>query len=179
MVRAFVAIELSHDIRDRLGEAQVILKNAGVRLTFVRPEIIHITVKFLGEVDEKKLPALTAALNTVSCSPFPLEAIRVTVDNPARPRTVWCTIGDAGGSLRLFKKIEDLLEPLGFPRERRPFRPHATIARVRAETPGLVPALELLEDMKYGSCTIAGFKLKKSTLTPQGPVYEDLLEVPW
>ena len=64
MVRAFVAIELSHDIRDRLGEAQVILKNAGVRLTFVRPEIIHITMKFLGEVDEKDLPQIAAALKT-------------------------------------------------------------------------------------------------------------------
>lgn len=179
MVRTFVALGLSPEIQDRLGAAQAILKTCGARLTFVRPGIIHITVKFLGEVEEKELPRVIAALKTVTGAPFPIEAARVTVDNPARPRTVWCTIEDAGRSLELFRKIEDVLEPLGFPRERRRFTPHATVARVRNSDPSLLTALGCLEDTTYGCCTVTGFRLKKSTLTPQGPVYEDLLEVGW
>jgi len=179
MVRTFVALGLSPEIQERLGAAQAALQACGARLTFVRPAIIHVTVKFLGEVGEKDIPRIGAALETVSVPPFPIEAARVTVDNPARPRTVWCTIRDAGGCLALFRKIEDVLEPLGFPRERRRFTPHATVARVRSPDPSLLAVLDSLKDATYGSCTVTGFLLKKSTLTPQGPIYEDLREVRW
>jgi len=179
MVRTFVAIELSPEMKDRLGAAQATIKKCGARLTFVRPEIIHITVKFLGDVEEKDLPPIMAGLKTVSFDPFPLEAVKITVDNPARPRTVWCTIEDANKSRRLLRKIEDVLEPLGFPRETRRFTPHATVARVRDRDPSLISAIGCLNDTQYGSCRVTGFKLKKSILTPQGPIYEDLLEVQW
>ena len=178
MVRAFVALELSEDIRDHLGRAQECLRTCGAHLTFVRPEYIHITIKFLGEVDEKVLPKVISALKTVSFVPFTLNATAVTVDNPKRPHTVWCTIEDQGESKRLFRRIEDVLEPLGFARETRKFTPHATVARVRRPDPSLFTSLDMLKTRTYGSCVIAGFRLKKSTLTPQGPVYEDLLEVP-
>jgi len=179
MVRAFVALELSKDMREQLAKAQDVLRRCTSRLTFVDPAIIHITMKFLGEVDERKIPQIKEALSTIRIDPFPVTGRMVTVNDPRRPRTVWCTIDDDGLSRQLFTYVEDALEPLGFAREKRPFTPHATVARVKYSDPSLFGQLGLLRSTAYGSCRITGMKLKKSTLTGNGPVYEDLLEVAW
>lgn len=179
MVRAFVALELSAEIREQLAAAQDILRGCRARLTFVEPALIHITMKFLGEIADDKIPKVMDALRTVQAAPFLVTAHTITVNNPSRPHTVWCTIDDAGGSGLVFQNIEDVLVPLGFARETRRFTPHATVARVKSPDPSLFAAISQLDTRKYGSCRITGMKLKKSTLTPRGPVYEDLLEVPW
>jgi 2'-5' RNA ligase len=179
MVRAFVALELSPEIREQLKAAQDILRKSRARLTFVEPALIHITTKFLGEVEEQKIPAVMEALCRIQGTPFLATAQKITVNNPSRPHTVWCTIDDAGGSGQVFQQVENALLPLGFARETRLFTPHATVARVKSFDPSLFAAISQLNTMNYGNCTISSLKLKKSTLTPQGPVYEDLLEVPW
>jgi len=179
MVRAFVALELSKDIKDQLSSAQDAIRGCRARLTFVDPKNIHITVKFLGEVDGKTLQKVMDALKSVTCIPFSITAGTVMVNNPKRPHTIWSAIDDAGLGERLFYLIEDALAPLGFKQEIRRFTPHATIARVKSPDPSLFTALNSLKDKSYGSCAICGIKLKKSTLLPQGPVYEDLLEVKW
>ena len=71
MVRTFVALELSGEIRERLKEAQQVLRGCSARLTFVDPALIHITAKFLGEVDEKKLVQVQDALKTISIRTLP------------------------------------------------------------------------------------------------------------
>jgi 2'-5' RNA ligase len=179
MVRAFVALELSFEIKEQLRIVQDMLRGCQARLTFVEPALIHITAKFLGEVTDQKIPAVMDALSTVRATPFLATAYKITVNNPSRPHTVWCTIEDNGESGQVFKLIEDALLPLGFARETRRFTPHATVARVKYPDPSLFAVISQLDNRKFGSCTISGMKLKKSTLTPQGPVYEDLLEVTW
>ena len=179
MVRAFVALELSPEIREQLTVAQEILRECRARLTFVEPALIHITTKFLGEVTEQKIPAVMDALRRVQVAPFVVTVRKITVNNPSRPHTVWCTIDDGGRSGQVFHQVEEALVPLGFARETRRFTPHATVARVKSPDPSLFAAITRLDNREYGSCTISGLKLKKSTLTPQGPVYEDLLEVAW
>ncbi|MCX6688415.1 MAG: RNA 2',3'-cyclic phosphodiesterase [Methanoregula sp.] len=179
MVRAFVALELSGEIREGIRAAQEILRGCPVRLTFVDPPLIHITMKFLGEVDERIVPKIIAALQVIPFVPFTVTAGRVTVNNPRRPHTVWCEIEDGGKSRDLFRLVETALEPLGFLRETRPFTPHATLARVKVPDPSLFGQIDLLRGRTYGSCAVTGLKLKKSTLTPEGPVYEDLLVVAW
>jgi 2'-5' RNA ligase len=179
MVRTFVALELSKDIQDQLAFAQETIRGCKARLTFVDPKNIHITAKFLGEVDEKTLQKVMNALRSVTFSSFPVTAGTVTVNNPKRPHTVWCAIDDTGQGERLFNLIEDVFVPLGFERDTRRFTPHATLARVKSPHPSLFSALDSLKDKSFGSCTICGITLKKSTLLPQGPVYEDLLEVKW
>jgi len=179
MVRTFVALELSEPVRGQLKEAQDVLKTSSSRLTFVDPLLIHITVKFLGEVDEKMLERIKDALKSIQFQPFSVSAGTVTVNNPKRPHTVWCAIGDNGNGERLLSLVEDALGPLGFARESRKFTPHATVARVKYSDPSLFAVLDRLKDRTYGECTVSGLKLKKSTLTPRGPVYEDLLEVNW
>jgi len=179
MVRVFVALELSGGIRERLACAQERLRGCSARLTFVEPKNIHITVKFLGEVDEKILPAVMDALKKINFHTFSVNAGRVELNNPRQPRTVWCVIDDAGHGGELLRQIEDALAPFGFERETRRYTPHATVARVKSPDPSLVSEIRCIYDTTYGSCTISGMKLKKSTLTPRGPVYEDLLEVIW
>jgi len=179
MVRAFVALELSQEIRDQLTIAQETIRYCKAHLTFVDPENIHITIKFLGEVEQAKLQKVMDAIRSVTFSSFPIKAGTVMVNNPKRPHTVWCKIEDDGWGERLFNCIEDVLAPLGFERETRRFTPHATIARVRSTDPSLFSVLNNLKGQSYGSSVICGLKLKKSTLRPQGPVYEDLLEVIW
>ena len=179
MVRAFVALELSAEIREQLRIAQDALRGCRARLTFVDPALIHITTKFLGEVTEQKIPAVMDALRMVQVAPFLVTAHKITVNNPSRPHTVWCAIEDSGRSGQVFQLIEDALFPLGFARETRRFTPHATVARVKSMDPLLFAAISKLNNREYGSCTVSGMKLKKSTLTPQGPFYEDVLEVTW
>ena len=179
MVRAFLALELSQEIRDRLGEAQQVFRGCSGRFTYVEPENIHITIKFLGEVEEKDLPGMQAALQKITFPPFSVNAGTVTVNNYKRPHTIWCEIDDGGQGELLLKLAEEQLAPFGFPCETRRFTPHATIARIKVPDPSLFPALRLLKGKTYGSSTINGMKLKKSTLTRQGPVYEDLYEAKW
>jgi 2'-5' RNA ligase len=90
MVRAFVALELSQEIKDNLSEAQNIVRSCNARLTFVNPENMHITLKFLGDVEQEKLKKVMDAIRSVTFSPFPIQAMTVTVNNPKRPHTVWC-----------------------------------------------------------------------------------------
>ena len=138
------------------------------RLSYVDPPLIHITVKFLGEVDEKKLPQVIAALRTVQAAPFPVKGSRITVNNFRSPHTVWCAVDDAGKGRDVFLAVESVLAPLGFSRETRAFTPHATLARVKMADQSLFRCLEKLKDAPCGSCTVSGLKLKKSTLTPRG-----------
>jgi 2'-5' RNA ligase len=179
MVRAFVALELSDEIRARLGAAQEVLMRCNARMTWVEPKNIHITVKFLGDVDEREIQQLATALKTIAFRPFFVNAGVITVNNPRRPFTIWCTIDDGGFGGRLLQLVEDVLVPLGFAREKRQFTPHATIARVKRFDPSLFTILSSLPEKTYGTCTVQGMKLKKSTLMPQGPEYKDLMEVEW
>ncbi len=179
MVRAFVAFEVSPEMRQQLAVAQTVLKKSTARLTFVDPALIHITVKFLGEVDEKKIPDVAAALRSLRTESFPIKSGRITVNNPTRPHTVWCAIDDAGRGGEVFSAVETALAPLGVPYEKRGFTPHATLARMKEADPSLSRCLDELKNATFGSCMITGLKLKKSTLTRRGPVYEDLCEVVW
>jgi 2'-5' RNA ligase len=149
MVRTFLALELSEDIRQQLTSAQDVLRECRSRLTFVDPSLIHITVKFLGEVDEKDIPKIIDAIKAIRFSPFPVHAGVVTVNSPRSPRTVWCAIGDNREGERLFTLVEDALEPLGFARETRRFTPHATVARVKLFDPSLFRQLDLLKGKTY------------------------------
>lgn len=178
MVRLFVAIDLPAEVRERLRKPQELLKQSRARLSLVDPAIIHITLKFIGEVPPERAEQIMPALATINLGPFDIRITGIGSNNPRQPRVIWCTIEDAGSSAALHDRIEAVLEPLGIPREGRPFRPHATLARVKQYDPSLTARLRDIPRGDYGSCTIRSWQLKKSILTPQGPVYETLLEVP-
>ncbi|MDD2473973.1 MULTISPECIES: RNA 2',3'-cyclic phosphodiesterase [unclassified Methanoculleus] len=178
MVRTFVAIDLPEDIRERARGSLEVLKRSEGRLAVVDPGNLHITVKFLGEVDPALIEPIVAALGGVRVDPFDLTVGHPVCNPPKRPRVVWCDVADAGESASLARQMDDLLAPLGFPREKRPFRPHVTLARVKEFHPSLADGVACLSPEPLGRCRVESIRLKKSTLTPRGSVYEDLAEVP-
>jgi len=178
MVRTFIAIDLAPEVRERMRGPQGALAGCRARLSLVKPPFIHITLKFLGEIDEKALARVKEALSALRFTPFEVSLAGVKGNPPPSPRVIWCEVRDEGGCRRVFQLVEDALAPLGIPRERRAYTPHATLARVKRPDPSLIPVLKSLASEEFGSCPVRSIKLKKSTLTPGGAIYEDLLEVP-
>lgn len=156
---------------------QEILAGCRARLTVVRPDAIHITLKFLGEIDEKTLGRVREALSTIRFDPFEISVGGVKGNPPSSPRVIWSGVRDAGECGRLFALVEEALLPLGVPKEKRAYTPHATLARVKRFDSSLLPPLKSLAPEEFGSCPVRCIKLKKSILTPAGPIYEDIMEV--
>jgi 2'-5' RNA ligase len=173
-MRLFVAVEFSPEILGKLSQAQAALPKEG--LTLVKPENQHLTLKFLGEVEEAKLDALKAALDSCARPPFAISVKRVGVfPNEKFVRVVWAGVESKELGV-LAGEVENALAKIGFPKEGRPFAAHATLARAKAKV-DVRAFLEKFKGFDFGSCQISKFILKKSTLTPKGPVYEDVHSV--
>ena len=177
MVRTFVAVDLPEEIREMARAAQEILKQSEGRLAVVDPANLHLTVKFLGEIDPARVGPVVEALRAVRADPFSLTVGPAVCNLPRRPRVIWCDVTDGGESAALARQVDDLLAPLGFPRETRPFRPHVTLARIKEFHPSQCQAVAEIPREPLGTCRVESIKLKKSTLTPRGPIYDDLAEV--
>ena len=173
-VRSFVAVELPASFRQEIGGLQGRIAMDGLRL--VRPDLVHITLKFLGDVPEKDLNAVAAALSEVKAEPFPVQVKGIGAFPGKSVRVLW--LGLQGDFSRLFLGIENALEPLGFPPEARGFSPHITLGRVGRPNIEIIRQIQArmkdLSALDLGGFTVDRFYLKKSTLTRGGPIYEDL-----
>jgi 2'-5' RNA ligase len=143
-LRVFTAVELPRATREAVVRtAHTLLMPPESRearlwkrgLAPVPPENLHATVRFLGEVEEERLPEIVAALRD-AVEPLPAATARVSgvgaFPGRGRPRVIWCGIDDPDGALtRLEQAASSGLAPLGFPPEDRPYHPHVTLARVR------------------------------------------------
>jgi 2'-5' RNA ligase len=175
-IRSFVAVELPEPVRAALGRIQEGAKVAGgAGAKWVSPGGIHLTLKFLGNVDEAKVPHLVQALTTAceGSGPIALALSKLGVfPGPSRPRVAW--VGLSGGVselLRLQEQVEKALSPLGFPREERAFTPHLTLARVFVE--GFLKAAP-----EAVSFRVEGISLMRSQLAPSGAIYSRLAFIP-
>jgi len=187
-IRAFIAIELSKEIREALTRLQERLKSRiphrSVR--WVRVEGIHLTLKFLGDVPASSIDGISQALE-VACGgfePFTLEAAGLgCFPNSRRPRVLWVGVREESGVLnRLQKSVEDELARLGFERERRSFNPHLTLGRVqrRVSHNDRQRLGELIAESEVGlldSMRVPAVKLMRSDLQPAGAVYTALARV--
>ena len=173
-VRSFVAVELPASFRQEIGRLHGRIATEGLRL--VRPDLVHITLKFLGDVQEGRVDAVDAALREVKAAPFPVQVKGIGAFPGQSVRVLW--LGLEGDFSKLHQGIEKALEPLGFPPEKRGFSPHVTLGRVgrpNVETSRQIQArMSELSGLDMGSFTVDRFYLKKSTLTRGGPIYEDL-----
>jgi 2'-5' RNA ligase len=180
-IRAFIAIELPGQIKVALSQLQGNLrtsKNASVK--WVNSEGIHLTLKFLGNVDEVEIPALNKALSEAvqGVAPFSLELGEPgAFPSSQAPRVVWVGVeGEMEPLLALHNNIDRVLAPLGFPPEKRAFSPHLTLGRVREEAlPGERRRLgENVTALKKGaksSFKVESLSLMRSRLTREGAVY--------
>ncbi len=175
LIRTFIAVELDPDFRERIRELQD--KFSNFDLKFVKPELVHITLKFLGDVDESRILSISAALDSILCEPFEAKVGGLgAFPKPANPRVLW--LGATGNFKALHENVEDLLKPFKFETDSREFSAHATLARVKFlkkdQKNYFVNTLRELKDIEIGSMWVNKVLLKKSTLTPEGPIYETL-----
>lgn len=170
MIRLFVAIDLPAAIRSCLcGMARDL---PGARP--VPEEQLHLTLKFLGDVEQERLSPLTKALATIAAPSFSL-AMRGVGYFPPRgtPRVVWAGIAPQPGLDQLQARIEQALEQLGFAREARPFSPHITLARLKTARPEALRQF-LARHGSYATepFAINGFSLYSSRLTSAGAIHK-------
>ena len=182
--RLFIAVELSPEALSALSQLIHGLRASALHgVSFVAAKNIHLTLKFLGNVQADQIPALTASLGVLAtgAAPFTLELGDVGgFPNLKRTRVLMVGLGGDMQSLnKLASLVEGACESLGFKRETRPFSPHLTVARMRdsASPEDRRNAGKVLTSLPWNSglpVPIDSFKLIKSTLTPQGSIYETL-----
>jgi len=179
-VRTFIAVELSSEVRRRLAAAQERLRRAPCAVKWVKPALMHITLKFLGEIAETAVPEIEAVLASAAREaggPFDL-AVTGLGAFPQRGalRVLWAGVRDEGQLLRVHRRLDEGLAALGIARDHRPYSPHLTIGRVRGPR-GAGALRELLARdaaTEFGSCTIHEVVLVQSVLAPTGPLYTPL-----
>ena len=185
MVRTFVAIELTPQVVDALQKVQIRLRQAGWGQAgrWVRSEGIHLTLKFLGDVPAEELEAVYQAVRR-SCEgrvPFVLALAGLgCFPNPRRPRVVWVGVREETGQLMALQQaVEQELGCLGFEREKRAFRPHLTLARIkkqarRQEIDALGKAVAQHEAGEVAQMKVDSVSVIKSDLRREGAIYTEL-----
>ena len=179
-IRAFVAIELPGEILQAIRELQDEMKSEKLDLRWVEPGNIHLTLKFLGEMDPKDLePVCHVVKNTAGRVPaFDLVAKGIgAFPGLNRPRVVWAGISGKTESLgKLADFLDQELEALGFERESRPFKGHLTLARARGavDPVRMTRAAGRLMTFQPPVFSVHDLILFQSRLMPEGPVYEKL-----
>lgn len=179
-MRTFIAIDLDHKIRERIASLQSKLKSRGPKLSWVKPEAMHLTLKFLGEIEEGQVEPIKTALAGVAahCRPFDVTFGGLGVFPPhGRANVLWLGIEDKDGGLQdCWKACEDALAGIGLPRDDRPFSAHLTLARNK--NPRLSQEVHrLLQDTPPFEPQIQrvhGLTFYRSTLTAEGPIHEVL-----
>ncbi|RKX70865.1 RNA 2',3'-cyclic phosphodiesterase [candidate division WOR-3 bacterium] len=173
-MRSFIAIPIPEGVRRSVSSYIHKVRSQLSGVKWVREENLHITLRFLGEIDEKLKEEVEAIIQEKS-QPFKpflcrLEGIGYFPSH-RRARVIWIGIEEGGQELiRIFEALEPELNRLGFKREK-PFHPHLTIGRVKSPRPLDLPRFE------RESFTANRIVLYKSTLTPEGPIYEPIRSV--
>ncbi len=183
-MRLFVAADLPRELRGRLGAIQEALRPIPLPVRWVRPEGIHLTFKFLGEVPEARREAIETALKSAAAvgpHPLALEAAGVgTFPGTGRPRVIWMGIrGSIEEASRVQRAIDGALEAIGYPSEERDFRPHLTLGRVKGPGRGDWKAfLAGFAETPAGTFEVRTIVLFESRLDPGGATYLPLAAFP-
>jgi 2'-5' RNA ligase len=181
MVRCFIAIDTStSSLAYHAKRIQDAFKENNIRASFQNPHTLHITMKFLGEVDEGRIEEIKVLLNKITGEPFRIRVSGVgAFPNLRRPRVIFFAIDKSDPLLDIHRQIEDLMSKIGFPREIRSFKPHITLMRVKFPRSLSSKLHNFLFRYDFQeSIDITDVRLKRSTLTPSGAIYDDLHVVP-
>lgn len=182
MIRSFIAFDLDNElVIKRLSEAQTTLVNTGANLKLVKPQNIHITMRFLGNISPSMVNSIHEEMEKISFASFDVEIKGLGVFPKLKyARVIWAGIRKGADELtNVFNQLEPLLRKLGFKPDSKGFSPHLTIARVKTgkNKTELVQRIQELADYEFGIIRADCLKLKKSVLTPKGPIYSTLMEV--
>ena len=180
-VRAFIAIAVSEPVLNSCEEIMARLRNLNVHGRFSKTESIHLTLQFLGNIEEDQIVRIAQVLEQAGSGvdPFDLEVGRLGVfPHLTHPRVVWIGVEPVDGLMKLQSKIQQGLEPLGFPKENRDFHPHLTLLRLKSRK-NLRPLAQYIETegpgLRAGVIQAEQIHLYQSILKPQGAEYRQLL----
>jgi len=178
--RGFIAIDIGSF--PKLVEFENEIKKTGADVKLVDPNIVHITLKFLGDTDENLVEKIEEIMkNSVEeIKPFEMQLIGTGVfPDQKYMRVAWIGIKNGEQIGKIANKIEEQVSKLGFEKENREFSAHLTIARIRSakNKEKLLQVIEKYKDVTFGNSKVDSIKLKKSELTPKGPIYTTLKEV--
>jgi 2'-5' RNA ligase len=178
MVRLFVALLFPDQVKNALGALISDLKPRGQGIKWVESKNIHLTLKFIGETPEKKIEPITNGLEAVLADRKKFES-RVAgcggFPNLRNPRVIWVGLDGADPAVEMAKQINHKLIPIGIKSEKRGLSPHLTLGRIkkRSDLSDLAAYMESL-NFDAGSVILDRVALVKSTLTPAGPIYENV-----
>jgi len=185
-IRSFLALDPPEEVLGEIASIQNRLRKfIQGDIRWVRPEGIHSTLKFFGDISGDDVANIAATVEKAAEKemPFSLAIGGVGVfPDPHRPRVLWLGMNGDVERLRVFQKgIEQALLQIGFPREQRPYRPHLTLGRIRSLKGliGLARALEKGEEYTAGRFIASGLSLIQSELTPRGAIYTRLKWCPF
>ena len=185
-IRAFLAIRVPAEVQASLANLQEKLRSHLPALNWVRPEHIHVTLKFFGSIPSARVDQIHEVIRDggIQIAPFRLNVESIGVFPHLRsPKVLWAGLtGEVNKLLGLHDQVLVLLEPLGFPIEEKPFYPHVTLARIKSnwskvgtalKDTGFLDAQEIVSDW-----VVDRVVLYKSELTPSGAHYTSLWSVP-
>jgi 2'-5' RNA ligase len=181
-MRTFIAIDLDEALKKSLAELIDELKPLAGNVRWVNATGMHLTLKFLGEIPEEEVAGISTVLEDVAPRhhPFPLLLQGSGAFPPGRrtPRVFWVGVAPVPALISLQEDIEREMEKRGFERERRSFRPHLTVGRVKFSAPldTLVGVLQRHEERVFGEMNVHRFVLFRSILRPSGAEYSVLKE---
>jgi len=181
-IRSFVAFDIDNElVLRRFSEVQAELAKTGRDLKLVEPKNIHITMRFLGDISANMVDQIHEAMAKVDFTPFDAEIRGVGAFPDLRyARVVWAGIRKGSEELRgVFNQLEPHLREVGFKPDPKGFSPHLTLARVKTgrNKVELARCVTALVDCEFGVVRASCLRLKRSVLTPRGPIYSTLKEV--
>jgi 2'-5' RNA ligase len=179
-IRAFIAIDIPHEVKEKFSEAQGKLRRAGADVRWVQPHNAHVTLQFLGDTPVEKIEGIKAALRRVAASH---RAFEVAIEglgvfpNARRPRAVWIGVCQGANELAaLQRSVGAEMRHLGFQPEERPFSAHITLGRVKSpkNTERLASILDAERAFHAGRFLATEIRLIRSVLSSEGPTYTPL-----
>ena len=172
-MRTFVATEITD--QGILSSIKNLQSNLRIEAKPVELQNMHFTLLFLGEIPEDMVQRVQNELKTIQFDSFDISFEGVgAFPKPKFPRIVWIGVRDGANQLvKLAKTVEEKMSPLGFKSDKE-FKPHITTFRIKNKIGDITDELSKYSNEKFGSQKISEIKLKKSVLTPSGPIYSDL-----
>ena len=187
-MRLFTAIELSEDARLAIAAeqkriAEVVGRGAAGSLKWIRPEHMHLTLVFLGEIEEARAPAIIRAMgdDIGEAGPFAIVFAGIGMFPPQRaPRVLWLGLSrGANETIALQRRVVERLSPTGVAIEERPFHPHLTLARWReSRQADRRPVAAAERDAEVARVDVDAVTLFQSRLSSSGPAYTVLARAP-
>jgi 2'-5' RNA ligase len=181
-IRAFIAVKMPAETMAAITDVQDLLRSQRLNIKWVRPQSIHLTLKFLGNISPEIVPQISEVIAKVATGEQPIDLAAKGIGvfpTIRRPRVLWIGLsGETAALLALQQKLEEALIPIGFAKEKRSFKAHLTIGRIkgRVDPKELMAAMEPFLDFKGPGFFASGMTLYQSDLKPTGAVYTPLVE---